>query len=152
MAIGRALFGLIKGLVVGGAFGYCLLKLGNPSGFLVYLCCGIVGAVVGLFCGRVPWQAETIWTPVLKMVFGLGMGMGMYAIGHRFMPGMSLTIQGLTEAVPLSSGAVLAPLVGGLYGLFVEVDDGGSSSTAALPAKSKSSKSAEKALPEADLS
>lgn len=126
MAIGRALLGLIKGLIVGGGIGYCLLKLGNPTGFLVYLACGLVGAVVGLLCGRAPWRAETIWTPVLKMVFGLGVGASLYALGHRFIPGLSVTVQGLTEAVPLSSGAVLSVAIGGLYGLFVEVDDGGS--------------------------
>lgn len=141
--MGRALLGLIKGALIGGGIGYCLLKLGNPSGFLVYLCCGIVGAVVGLLCGRAPWHAETIWTPILKVLFGFGIGAGLYALGHRFAPGMSLTIQGFTEPTSLRSGATLAPLIGMLYGLFVEVDDGASSAAA-------SGKSRVKALPEAD--
>lgn len=143
MAIGRALLGLIKGLIVGGGIGYCLLKLGNPNGVLIYLSCGLVGAVVGLLCGSAPWQAETIWTPVLKMVFGLLAGAGLYALGHRFMPGLAISVQGFAESVPLRSGAFLAVAIGGLYGLFVEVDDGGSS--AARKAKPK-------ALPEADVS
>ena len=144
MAIGRALLGLIKGLIVGGGIGYCLLKLGNPNGVLIYLSCGLVGAVVGLLCGRAPWQAETIWTPVLKMVFGLLAGAGLYALGHRFMPGLAISVQGFAESVPLRSGAFLALAIGGLYGLFVEVDDGGQGA-AARRAKAK-------ALPEADVS
>lgn len=140
--MGRALLGLIKGALIGGGIGYCLLKLGNPSGFLVYLCCGIVGAVVGLLCGRAPWHAETIWTPILKVIFGFGIGAGLYALGHRFAPGMSLTIQGFTEPTSLRSGATLAPIIGMLYGLFVEFDDG---ATAATPGKGRV-----KALPDAD--
>lgn len=140
--MGRALLGLIKGALIGGGIGYCLLKLGNPSGFLVYLCCGIVGAVVGLLCGRAPWHAETIWTPILKVIFGFGIGAGLYALGHRFAPGMSLTIQGFTEPTSLRSGATLAPIIGMLYGLFVEFDDG---ATATTPGKGRV-----KALPDAD--
>ena len=95
---------------------------------LVYFCCGIVGAVVGLLCGRAPWHAETIWTPILKVLFGFAIGAGLYALGHRFAPAMTLPlhIQGL-EPTSLRSGATLAPLIGMLYGLFVEVDDGASS-------------------------
>ena len=139
--MGRALLGLIKGALIGGAIGYCLLKLGNPSGLLVYLCCGIVGAVVGILCGRAPWRAETIWTPVLKVLFGFGIGAGLYAIGHRFAPGMSLTIQGFTEPTSLRSGATLAPVIGILYGIFVEVDDG---------ATADANKARIKALPDGD--
>jgi hypothetical protein len=124
--MGRALLGLLKGALIGGAIGYCLLKLGNPSGVLVYLCCGIVGAVVGLLCGRAPWNAETVWTPILKVLIGFGVGAGLYALGHRFAPAMSLSIQGFAAPTSLRSGATLAPLIGMLYGLFVEVDDGAS--------------------------
>ena len=142
--MGRALLGLIKGALIGGAIGYCLLKLGNPSGVLVYLCCGIVGAVVGLLCGRAPWRAETIWTPVLKVLFGFGIGAGLYALGHRFAPGLTLTIQGFTEPTSLRSGATLAPVIGMLYGLFVEVDDG--ASVAASKARPKALSEGDKDL------
>ena len=110
--MGRALLGLLKGALIGGAIGYCLLKLGNPSGVLVYLCCGIVGAVVGLLCGRAPWNAETVWTPILKVLIGFGIGAGLYALGHRFAPAMSLSIQGFATPTSLRSGATLAPLIG----------------------------------------
>ena len=85
--MGRALLGLIKGALIGGAIGYCLLKLGNPSGVLVYLCCGIVGAVVGLLCGRAPWRAGTVWTPIPQGLSGVGVGAGPQASGPRLAPG-----------------------------------------------------------------
>lgn len=141
--MGRALFGLIKGLIVGGSLGYCLLKLGNPDNVLVYLVCGLVGAVVGVLCGRPPWRAETIWTPIIKMVFGFGVGAGLYALGHRYMPNLYVSVQGFADSVPLRSGALLATTIGALYGLFVEVDDGGSSSNQASNKR--------KALPSVDL-
>lgn len=131
--MGRALLGLIKGAIVGGGIGFGLLKLGNPAGVLVYLCCGLVGAVVGLLCGRPPWRAETIWTPILKVLFGFGIGVGLYALGSRFLPGLSVTVQGFTNALSLRSGAVLAPMIGVLYGIFVEVDDGGSAALGGRP-------------------
>jgi hypothetical protein len=148
MVIGRALFGLIKGLLVGGGIGYGLLRLGNPENFLIYLCCGIVGAVVGVICGRAPWHAETIWTPIIKMIFGFAVGAGLYAVGHRFLPGLAVSIQGFAASAKLSSGGLLAPLIGGLYGLLVEVDDGGSSGK---PTPSPSRKAAAKALAEPEL-
>ncbi len=141
--MGRALLGLIKGLIVGGGLGYALLKLGNPDNVLVYIICGLVGAVVGVLCGRPPWRAETFWTPIIKMVFGFGVGAGLYALGHRYMPNLFISVQGFADSVPLRSGAILATAIGALYGLFVEVDDGGS----AAPAAAK-----RKALPSADLS
>ena len=68
--MGRALLGLLKGLIVGGGIGYGLIRLGHDQGVLSYLACGLVGLLVGLICGRAPWRAETIWTPVIKMFFG----------------------------------------------------------------------------------
>ncbi len=126
----RALFGLLKGLIAGAGISYGLLVLGKVDGPLAYLACGLVGAVVGLICGRAPWRAETIWTPALKMIFGLLVGTGLYALGRHFLPGQDLPmphvpIQHVPEKLALNSGAVLAPVIGALYGLFVEVDDGG---------------------------
>ena len=39
---------------------------------------------------------------------------------------MNLTIQGFTEPTSLRSGATLAPMIGIIYGIFVEIDDGAS--------------------------
>lgn len=127
--MGRAIFGLFKGLLIGGAVGYCLYLMGNPGGVLVYLACGLVGAVVGLICGRAPWRAETVWTPILKMLVGCVIGVGLYALGHHLLPAQKLAIEGISGWIPLRSGTLLVPVIGALYGLFVELDDGGSTTT-----------------------
>ena len=72
----RAFLGFAKGLLVGGGIGYGLYRLGlgadNP--ILTYLACTLVGALVGVICGRAPWRSETIWTPVVKAIFGGAIG------------------------------------------------------------------------------
>src|SRR5579859_4433908 len=90
----RAIVGLIKGLVVGGGIGYGLLALGWTSAVWVYLACSLVGALVGVVCGRAPWKSETIWTPVVKMIVGALIGVGLCALGRRFLPDAHLATVG----------------------------------------------------------
>jgi hypothetical protein len=124
----RIIVGLIKGAVVGGGVGYGLLRLGWTSAAFAYLACAVVGALVGVVAGRAPWKAETIWTPALKMIVGAGIGVGLAALGLHFFPDSEVTVKPLhaaLEQVPLRSGPILAPLIGVLYGAFIEWDDGG---------------------------
>ncbi|HEX9102628.1 MAG TPA: hypothetical protein VF997_10505 [Polyangia bacterium] len=130
----RVIIGLVKGVIVGGAVGYGLLRLGWTSGALAYVACAIVGALVGVVAGRAPWKAETIWTPVLKMVVGAGIGVGLAALGTHFGPDTEVYVKPLQtglEHVPFRSGPILAPIIGVIYGVFVEWDDGGSKKDAA---------------------
>lgn len=134
----RALFGFIKGLLVGAGVGIALLVLtpqedGFLASFLSYLGCALVGALVGVICGRAPWKTETAWIPVLKVSFGCILGVGLYALGHALLPTLSLgTVSALsTQPIVLNSAVLLAPIIGVLYGLFVEVDDGGTKSAPA---------------------
>jgi hypothetical protein len=120
----RVIIGLIKGAIVGGAVGFGLLHLGWTGGVMAYLACALVGAVVGVVAGQAPWRASTIWTPVLKMIFGAGIGVGLCAIGFKLLPNPEFHA-GSLGILSLHSGPVLAPLIGVLYGVFVEVDDGG---------------------------
>jgi hypothetical protein len=120
----RIIVGLVKGAVVGGGIGYGLLRLGLTSTVFVYLACALVGALVGVVAGRAPWKAETIWTPVLKMVVGAGIGAGLAALGLRVMPTTTFTINGVGD-LSLAGAPVLSLGVGVLYGIFVELDDGG---------------------------
>jgi hypothetical protein len=121
----RVILGLIKGAIVGGAIGFGLLHLGWTGGAIAYLACALVGALVGVVAGRAPWKAETIWTPVLKMIVGAGIGVGLCAVGFKLLPNPEFHAGQLGD-LSLHSGPVLAPLIGILYGVFVEVDDGGS--------------------------
>lgn len=121
----RVILGLIKGAIVGGGVGYGLLRLGWTGSLFAYLACAVVGAVVGLVAGRAPWKAETAWTPVVKMIVGAIIGAGLCALGLNFLPDRAFTIAQLGE-LHVRSGVMLAPAIGILYGIFVEVDDGGS--------------------------
>ena len=134
----RVIVGLIKGLVIGGAAGYGLLRLGWTSVALAYVACALVGAVVGVVAGRAPWKAETIWTPVLKMVFGALVGVGLAALGVHFGPDSQVFVKPLhtgLDTVPFRSGPILAPIIGVLYGIFVEWDDGLSKKSAPAAAE-----------------
>ncbi len=129
----RVIIGLIKGLVVGGAIGYGLLRLGWITPAVAYLACAVVGALVGVVAGRAPWKAETIWTPVLKMIVGSLIGVGLAALGLHFAPNIDVLVKPLQvglDVVPFRSGPILAPIVGVLYGIFVEWDDGGAKKAA----------------------
>ena len=124
----RVIVGLVKGLIIGGGVGYGLLRLDWTSGAIAYLACAVVGAIVGVVAGRAPWKAETIWTPVLKMVVGALIGVGLAALGLHFGPASEVFVQPLrtgVDHVPFRSGVILAPIIGVLYGVFVEWDDGG---------------------------
>lgn len=123
----RVIIGFIKGLVIGGAAGYGLGRLGWTAAPLAYIACAVVGAIVGVVAGRAPWKAETIWTPVLKMIVGALVGVGLAALGLHFGPDIQLYVKPLhlgMDTVPFRSGPVLAPIIGVLYGVFVEWDDG----------------------------
>jgi hypothetical protein len=133
----RVIIGLVKGLVVGGAIGYGMLRLGLVSPAFAYVACALVGALVGVVAGRAPWKAETIWTPVLKLVVGAGIGVGLVALGLHFAPDVELNVRPLQvglDQLPFRSGPIWAPIVGVLYGIFVEWDDGGGKSSAPPPA------------------
>src|SRR5262245_25279557 len=124
----RVIIGLIKGLVVGAGIGYGLLRLDWVTPAVAYLACALVGALVGLVAGRAPWQADTIWTPALKMIVGGVVGVGLAALGLHFAPNIDVLVKPLQvglDTVPFRSGPILAPIVGVIYGIFVEVDDGG---------------------------
>jgi len=136
----RVIVGLLKGAVIGGGVGYLLLRFGWPSTVLAYLACAAVGAVVGVVAGRAPWRAETIWTPVIKMVVGSLVGVGLCALGLKLLPDFTVHVKQLGDLgeLHLHSAPVLAPLIGMLYGIFVEVDDGGNKKPSP-PAASRSS-------------
>ncbi len=115
----RILLGLIKGAIVGGGVGFGAYKLGL-SGSLGFVVCGVAAAVAGLFCGRAPWRHETLVTPIIKMVFGFGVGAGLY-YGWTAL-GLSPKLASLGGPVELH--AVAAPaIIAILYGTFVEIDD-----------------------------
>lgn len=117
----RIILGILKGLVVGGGIGFGAFKLGLPSklGFLV---CGVAAALAGLLAGRPPWKHDTVVTPIIKMVFGFGVGAGLYYGWDAL--GLGTRVASLGG--PMEVAAVAAPAaIAVLYATFVEIDDGG---------------------------
>ena len=122
----RVLLGLVKGLAAGAAVAYVLLTLGvAQSGALSFVACALVGALVGVICGRPPWRAETIWTPVVKALFGGLVGAALCFVGRRFLPDAHMVLAAPIGSIGTHDGSFLSIAVGVIYGIFVEVDDGG---------------------------
>lgn len=119
----RILLGLLKGGIIGGGlgFGFYYLKLGGLLNWVLY---GLIGALVGFIAGRPFWKHETIWTPVVKAIVGVAICIGLYALVAKALGDPRLNavgLQGTASAFPYVLGAV----IGVVYGVFVEVDDGG---------------------------
>ena len=123
----RVILGLVKGLIVGGGIAYGLLRLGWTAPVWSYLACALVGAVVGVVCGRAPWKSETIWTPVVKLIVGGLIGAGLCALGRHVIPAFHVVNIANVGDITTDGGPFLAACVGLIYGIFVEVDDGGKS-------------------------
>jgi len=132
----RVLLGLVKGGMVGAAVGFAASRVGLGAGATAWLVYGVLGFLVGLVCGKPPWRQETVWTSVVKGVIGLAVCMGLFWVSRKVFGGMHVPAQlaapfGVTEGQALVSvPALLSPLIGIVYGVFVEVDDGGKSAPA----------------------
>jgi len=114
--------GVLLGGIIGGGLGYGFMQLGLAPGVLSYLFFGVIGALVGFVVGKPFWKHNTIWTPVFKAVFGFGVCLGLYALAHKFIGGLSLGF--IPEGATLSKTTyVLGALGGSVYGVFVGIDD-----------------------------
>lgn len=126
----RLLFGLLKGLVIGGAIGALMhFALGVPlisAGVLSYLFFGGVAAVAGVAAGQPPWR-EGAWVgSILKAIFGFAIGAGIYWVGQRF---LNFPIGGLAglpaNATFAQAPLTFAPALAALFSMLIELDDGG---------------------------
>ncbi|MDX2024185.1 MAG: hypothetical protein SF187_28345 [Deltaproteobacteria bacterium] len=131
----RIITGLLKGGIVGAGVGYGAFRLGLGQGAMGYLVYAVIGFLAGVVCGKPLWRQETLWTPVVKGLVGAALSSLLYFGGQKLLGRVtaplpaSLGVQGLPLVqIPFVFGA----LVGIIYGVLVELDDGGS--TAAAPA------------------
>jgi hypothetical protein len=123
----RLLLGLLKGLVIGGAFGAALhFGRGVPvlDGALNWVLYPLVGAVSGALAGRAPWKPGAWIAGVLKAVFGLAVGAGLFALGNKFLPEMQV-LGAQAKASLAHYPLVFAPMLATVYATLVELDDGG---------------------------
>ena len=129
----RVLLGLVKGGIVGAVVGFAASRVGLGAGATAWFVYGVVGFLVGVICGKPPWRQETVWTSIVKGVVGLAVCMGLFWVAQKVLAGMQapallLAPLGVADGKTLVSvPALLGPLVGIVYGVFVEVDDGGKS-------------------------
>jgi len=135
----RLVLGLLKGGVIGGALGFAAFKLGVAGGVPAFVAYAIIGALVGMVCGKPPWKQDTFWTSALKGIGGLIVGALLYWGGSKLLGGLHVTLPAALGAQPDRSFAelpiLLGPLVGALWGAFIEVDDGGSAAADKTKAK-----------------
>lgn len=122
----RLILGLLKGAVIGGGLGYGAYAAGLGGGFN-WVTYGLVGFVVGILVGRPIWshlldKSSTVWTPILKGVFGFGIGVGIYALVGKVWGTFDLSLMDQTRRAH-DWPFVLGGAIGALYGAFVEVDD-----------------------------
>ncbi|MBT8494453.1 MAG: hypothetical protein KJO07_15460, partial [Deltaproteobacteria bacterium] len=119
-------------------YGAYAASLGGGWNWITY---GLIGALVGLLVGRPIWRhladrSSTIWTPLLKAIFGFGVAVGLYALAAKVWGGFEVQFGGGPVNV-INLPFALGGAVGAIYGAFVEVDDADSkaSEPKSLPAK-----------------
>ncbi len=118
------------------------VKLGIAGGFLAVVTYAVIGALAGIVSGRPPWRQDTIWTTALKGIFGALVGGGLYWGAGKLFGGAHLAFAGrlgLPDRPLVEVPALLGPLIGALWGIFVEIDDsvGDKAKPAAKPARKR---------------
>jgi hypothetical protein len=119
--------GIIKGGLVGAAVGFAATKVGFGTGAAAWLVYGLVGFLVGIVCGKAIWRQDTLVTPLLKGIFGFAVGLGLYWVAGKVLGGAHLPLAtrlGAPDEPIAALPLLLAPVIGIIYGIFVEVDDG----------------------------
>jgi hypothetical protein len=123
----RVVLGLLKGGLVGAGIGFLAWKLGVGGGAAALIAYGLVGALAGVVAGRPPWRQETFWTSLLKGIFGFGVGVALYFGARKLLGGMHLafaTGMGAPDRPLVEIPFLLGPVIGAIWGILVEVDDG----------------------------
>jgi hypothetical protein len=123
----RVFLGLLKGGLVGAGIGFLAWKAGVTAGVAAIIAYGLVGGLVGVVAGRPPWRQETIWTSLLKGLFGFGVGLALYFGAHKLLGGMHLAFAtglGAPDKPFVEVPFLLGPVIGAIWGILVEVDDG----------------------------
>lgn len=139
----RFLLGLLKGGLVGGALGaglWALFPRGAPTA-LEYVLYALAAAAAGALCGTPPWRKGAWIGAILKGIVGVGVGIGIYVLVRNYVDlPIPLPMFASDQQTLSNEYFVLAPIVGILYGLLIEADDGGKKAEEeyAKPARKKS--------------
>lgn len=122
------MLGLMKGFLLGVAigavvhFGFEWRVTPGLSGYLIAMG---TGATAGVIAGRPPWRREAWLEGILKAFVGLGVALGLYWLGIRFLTAsVPFGLLGAPKGVPWMELPLLyAPVVAALYGALVELDN-----------------------------
>jgi hypothetical protein len=164
--LGRLLFGLVKGLLVGGLVGLGLAKLGfaAPAAVVAYLGAAFAGVLIGLVAGKPIWAKDAKIEAGMKAFVGALLAAGLMYAARRFltMPfpvslgelggantslGEAASSTGTFGGMAMTSLAAVAALLGGFY----EVDNDPSDSEAAPPGSAKKTAETGKRIAAEDL-
>ncbi len=123
----RLVLGLLKGAILGAGIGYGAYHLGLGGGWN-YVTYGLVGFVVGLFVGRPIWshlfdKSSTVWTAIMKGIFGAGIGIGLYALVHKVLGDPQIPLMDLGTRPITGWTFVFGGAIGALFGAWIEIDD-----------------------------
>ena len=136
----RLIVGLIKGLLVGAAVGAGVQAgLGwTTPGLLGYLLAAATGASAGLVCGKAPWRQSAWLEGVLKAIAGVLFGAGAFwGLGH-LSGSLGFELFGAGADVPWNEQPLLlSPLIAGVFGALIELDNTGDDTDGTAAKKSK---------------
>jgi hypothetical protein len=138
--MGRVILGLLKGGVVGAAIGALAFKLGFAGGAVALFSYALIGGLVGILCGRPPWRQDTFWTSALKGLFGLLVGGGLYFVARKLLGGIHAGFTaslGAPDKPLVEIPILLGPVIGAVWGIFIEVDDASGADSKALEKSKK---------------
>jgi len=124
----RLLLGLLKGLVLGGVVGAAITFGLHQSvdGVAAYGLYALLGALTGVFAGRPPWVKGAWVESLLKGLFGMAVGAGLYALGSKFLTvAMPDLAQGSGALELFKQPMLMAPGIGAIYAALIELDNTG---------------------------
>ena len=138
----RLLLGLLKGLVIAGALGalfFYAFGLQAVSGVAAFLLAGLATLIAGIFAGQPPWKKGAWIGSILKGLIGFVLGTGLYWLVQKFAPTADMqTLLRASEHTTIAQAPLLfMPMVGAVYAMLVEVDDGAEEGSTADPANDK---------------
>ncbi len=127
----RLLIGILKGLLVGGAVGaglhFGVLERGTIDSALVnYPLYGAVGALAGITAGKPFWRQGAGIEAILRSIFGVAVGCGLYALAAAFIGNVPFELPGVTGNPQFAHVPLLfAPTLALIYASLVELDNDG---------------------------
>lgn len=127
----RLILGLVKGLAIGGALGaavfFGLTHLHGLAGLGAYALYALVGALAGVLAGKAFWVKGAWVESLLKGLFGVAVGCGLYALASRFLGGVDVPalVQGSVDMKLASHPLLMAPGIASIYAMLVELDNTG---------------------------